>query len=428
MGLISPAGDKLVRFRRGDLGHESRLWDLNTGDEIPIPRKHVAAFTRDGTRIVVVDEATTNRSYLGLWDLKASGYVFQVAGYHNPSNFLVRSTRESDWVISSRDGGVAFRRDFERGQPIQRFVPIGQEPAANERIRIFVRARLSPDGSKLLTQNSTWPSSSLWDVQTGALIRHFEHNRGDLEISLDFKYYVGERDNVRWLTTVAGDRSLAPIGGDYVAFSPQGPRCAVYQKQGIVKVWDLEVAKLECEVPAPPQGDWPLAFAPDGRHLIVADDVWSMEGPSKLFSLGPGSRSIVFAPDARRLAAGSEGGVVVWSVADGVPLRRLPGHRLVRTLDALEAWDRFHGVDNHLVTTSPYLPTYRGGEAPSLELREWERGEIVSTLACDELVQSILCAPSGATPSRSGRRTERRNRFPCSGTSGIGSGSPSSSC
>jgi WD40 repeat protein len=412
VGLFSPAGDKLVRFRRGDLGELSRLWDLKTGDEIPIPRKHVAAFTKDGTRIVVVDEATTNRSYLGLWDLNAGGYVFQVAGYHNPANFLVRSTRESDWVISSRDGGVAFLWDFERGQPIQRFVPIGEEPPMNVSIRIFVRARLSPDGSKLLTQNSTWPPFSLWDTATGVLIRHFEHHGGDLEISPDFKYYVGERDNVRWLTTVAGDRSFVPIGDTNVAFSPQGPRCAVYLKQGVVKVWDLEAAKLECEIPAPPPGDWTLAFAPDGRHLIVADDVWSMQGPSKRFSLEAGSRSIVFAPDARGLAAGSDGGIVVWSVADGVPLRRLPGHRLVLPLDALNAWDRFEGVGNHRTTTSPYLPTYRGGEAPSLELREWERGEIVFTLARNELVESILCAPNGGYALAIGARDGRTESVP----------------
>ena len=137
-------------------------------------------------------------------------------------------------------------------------------------------------------------------------------------------------------------RSTAEVHG--VAFRPDGEQIAAASEDGTVKVLDSRTGRVVQTLPGHGAAVFAVAFSPDGRHLALASE----DRTIRLHELATGREvfhragqvgesqglaySVAFSPDGRYLVAGGEvagsevGLAIVWDVADGSEVCRLPGH------------------------------------------------------------------------------------------------------
>lgn len=128
--------------------------------------------------------------------------------------------------------------DVETGETIRRFGPFAQDVYA---------ARFTPEGDRIVAASLSG-SSSLWDVESGAMIHE-----------------------------VPGEGFLLALD-----ISPDGTLYADAGRDGRIRLIDLESGTIIRQYPEGPTQIHALAFTGDGRHLVSSDDhgachVWSVE-------------------------------------------------------------------------------------------------------------------------------------------------------
>jgi WD40 repeat protein len=196
----------------------------------------------------------------------------------------------------------------------------------------------TPDSKFLVTMGAENRNVvSLWDVQTGALVRHSPevkitprrvalrprtstivliHNEGK---SIDL-----------WDSSKEGPLTpLAKVGTGYsmIAFSPtEEILAAVRYGSDSADLIDLKTGEIKT-TPKQPRAIKALDFSPDGKRLALGcSDVHVLDasGYQQLFSLevkGVGLSTVAFSPDGKYLAAGSGekvfGRVTVWELPAG---------------------------------------------------------------------------------------------------------------
>ena len=146
--------------------------------------------------------------------------------------------------------------------------------------------------------------------------------------------------SVQLWDTTSGKEQGDPIKFEakevHVAFSPDGKILAtlpVGTNMAALKLWDT-ATKHELDLLAVvPDDARTLAFTPDGHSLATAGssvNVWGWAGAPAFRTLKgtPGlTRTIAVSRDGSTIAtAGAEGVVMLWDVADGVPVGKLEGH------------------------------------------------------------------------------------------------------
>jgi eukaryotic-like serine/threonine-protein kinase len=136
----------------------------------------------------------------------------------------------------------------------------------------------------------------------------------------------------------------ATAGVNSVAFRPDGEQIAAASTDGTVQVLDAATGKVVQTLRGHRKLVFCVAFSPDGRHLASASE----DRTIRLCDLATGQEvfcrdgqtgesagltySVAFSSDGRHLVAGSEvagsevGLAIVWDVADGSEVCRLPGH------------------------------------------------------------------------------------------------------
>ncbi|MBY0232385.1 MAG: hypothetical protein K2W96_24160, partial [Gemmataceae bacterium] len=129
----------------------------------------------------------------------------------------------------------------------------------------------------------------------------------------------------------ATDRGIVPLLHGLAA-SPDGQAWLGGSHDGALRVWDSADGKLLRSIPVQPMQHLQVAFSPDGRWLVAADDrldAWprdAVEGGMRLSSDGHEPYALAFSPDGRWLLTAGYGQApaVVWDVRTGRLARVLP--------------------------------------------------------------------------------------------------------
>jgi RNA polymerase sigma factor (sigma-70 family) len=210
---------------------------------------------------------------------------------------------------------------------------------------------ISPDG-KTVASGSYPGRVCLWDAATGQLRGTLHGSDGHvfaLQFSPDGKA-LAAAGSVNADNNGAGQTVVWDLPGRTprftlnhahwarcLAIAPDGTALAIGCDSAEFKIWDAANGKERAFAPETfPQGVSAATFSPDGRLLAIggADKVvrlWDWRKSQQTGRLDTGSfvRSLAFAPDGKTLLVGQDGPqfVRLWDVAEAKPLRDFKGHK-----------------------------------------------------------------------------------------------------
>lgn len=375
---VSPDG-KLLAW--GD-GPAVRLVDLATGKEKNAAAGHAAAlrdvrFARDGKTLLTWADDTTIRR----WDAATGKGVGQIAVPSKSHLFALPSPDER--VLAAGDGnGTVHLLDAATGKEKHALKP--DQPVYGQTVAF------SPDSRLLAAVSTAAQAVRLYDVATGkekhalplpsarrapggVLVGGIRPPRrvvfspdGRLVAATDGNVILWDVATGREVRQLAQPREVTVVRD--IVFSPDGRTVAVDTNVGEIGVWEvasgqkrltlnplkIDPAQAQGYILVPAYGVNPttLAFSPDGRLLVQADDrkarLWDVQG-GKEVGVFDGHRSslfaVAFAPDGKRLATVSTDTTgLVWDAEPAVKKLTAPDATLPKEkLDAV--WADLGGAD-----------------------------------------------------------------------------------
>jgi RNA polymerase sigma factor (sigma-70 family) len=323
-----------------------RLWDVNSGRELRRLSGHVfgvsaLAFSPDGKRLV----SGGIGSVLRVWDVATGKDLLPFAEHQSYVNSVAFSPDGRSLATGGLDGAIRLWEP-KSGKPARLF-----EEGHRERVW---HVAFVADG-RSLTSSGNDGSIRFWDTatghQTGQIMQSEERNSGAFAYSPDgHTLAVGQKGSVRLLDAITHEerRRLADIPGDYtsICFSPDGKWLVSYgsargTRSAVLQLWDLGSGK-EIRRWTATRAGW-MAFCPDGRTLIMADNdflppgntertfrVWDvLTGEDRSFTAKQLARvfGMAVSPDGRMIAWGDTAGTItLWERAANQVRRRLQGH------------------------------------------------------------------------------------------------------
>lgn len=315
-GDLSPDG-KLVLTGSSD--KTARLWEAKTGAHLSsLSHEHGVSYVEFGsgsTRAVVAQynpfpslwDAKTGKLLLSFWMPKLSAIM---------TNHAKLSADGSRLVTSSTGYKVAYLWNTKSGDLVAELVHdygVG-------------KSHFSPDGAYLVTA-STIPK--VWDAKTGALLMSLSGHTSEVYIatfspdgnqiltaSADKTAKVWDAKTGALLVTLTGHTDSV----QYAEFSPDGTRIATASWDKSAKIWDAKTGALLATLSGHTNRLMIAKFSPDGARIVTTSldksaKIWDAKAGSSLATLLGHTKSVhnaEFTPDGARVLTVGYDGAKLW--------------------------------------------------------------------------------------------------------------------
>jgi WD40 repeat protein len=328
--LATGYADGTVSLWDAASGEEKRHWRAGWG------KARAMAFSPDGKTLA---SALLWNGGFRLWDVDTGRERNAAEGHYGPIS-LLRFAVDNKTLISGGFDRSILWWDMAAQTPRRRFTWTTDS---------FSGFALSPDGNMIAVADINTDEMFLWDIGTGKAAKLTGKKAGRIQtiaFSPDGRLLAsGGYNRAIQVWDVRQGKAIREIQGNPrlggLLFSPNGKTLA---SGSPLRLWDAVSGKERSNFDNQAGGDFPLAFSPDGKQLVSANDppgrhvqplvrLWDAT-TGKEFCRYNGHRTVIgaaaFSPDGKLVASGGvtdeDNSVQVWEAATGHLIRRFEGH------------------------------------------------------------------------------------------------------
>ena len=321
---------------------EALLWDIEskhprrTGE-----RQHLFTFSNGDNYVVKINNETVTL-------MAIETVASPIAEFTGDDKAWVQQTFTpvANLLACADEEGLIIVWDVQSGDAQCKFKHPLIEPARNHTPRIAM-LEFSSDGRFLLSEENSWPSARLWDVERGEEIREFPGDKVEnvggfspcgLYVACgggkapDYMLWDVSRREVS--AVIQGEETPLSAGEIFrFAFSACGSylACGGLLRQPELLLWDIKQGQIHKRIPLPKHYDnmMALVFSPCGKYL--AGGLWWNQGlkkvPIHLWEAETGKliatflghptdvQGLAFSPNNELLASASfDGSILLWDL------------------------------------------------------------------------------------------------------------------
>ncbi len=385
---FSSDGKTLVSISYGD--KTANVWDVNTGElKKTFTGLSKIALSLDGKTLTGICDDNT----IKLWDVK-TGELKNSLTLHSSKSFSMAFSPDGKILVSQEQESLKLW-NISSGE-LKSSIAIGQ--SCNPYENTWRRTVFSPNGQTLaisrnVREDGTFDkTTTLWDVETGQLIRTLDNNYGSIAFSHDGKTLFISFDHERT---------------SYVHY-PDGGVDDYQETFNYTRLWDLTTGQISKTI----SSNLFRALSPDGQSFVGVqaeyyDSAWHKS--INIIDVGTGQKiksfsgtDTVLSPDGKIIAINEDrGSLKLLNFWSETPIATLPSGISIFTFsldgkilatangDTIKLWQestepiierQFHGnAYPHLKRLESLLATERWDDA------DWETGNVITRVSYKDL-------------------------------------------